>query len=129
MSLYEVLYDRWCRSSIGWFDPDEARLSGTDVVYDCYGKGKVHSRKTLDYTKLAKELYKQEVHLNEYLDYEEELLAILDMQIQKLWSKEIALVKALWRRKSSEEAMWESELDMQSRYTHHFSSIGLYDDF
>uniref|UniRef100_A0A1S4ARM3 Tf2-1-like SH3-like domain-containing protein n=1 Tax=Nicotiana tabacum TaxID=4097 RepID=A0A1S4ARM3_TOBAC len=62
------------------------------------------------------------VHLDEKLAYEEEPVAILDRQVWKLMSKEIILVRVLWKRQSNEEATWEDESDMQSRYPYFFSS-------
>ncbi|XP_070014611.1 uncharacterized protein [Nicotiana sylvestris] len=34
MAPYEVLYGRRCRSPVGWFEPGEARLLGTDLVQE-----------------------------------------------------------------------------------------------
>ena len=34
MVPYEALYGRRCRSPVGWFEPGEARLLGTDLVQD-----------------------------------------------------------------------------------------------
>jgi len=41
MALYEALYGRQCRSPVGWFESDEARLLGTDLVQDALDKVKV----------------------------------------------------------------------------------------
>ncbi|XP_070056852.1 uncharacterized protein [Nicotiana tomentosiformis] len=38
MAPFEDLYGRRCRSPIGWFDPDEVRLYGTDLVKDTLEK-------------------------------------------------------------------------------------------
>lgn len=38
MVLYESLYGRWCRCLVGWFEPGEARLRGTDLVQDALEK-------------------------------------------------------------------------------------------
>ncbi|XP_060170518.1 uncharacterized protein LOC132601455 [Lycium barbarum] len=54
------------------------------------------------------------------LSYEEIPVAILDRQIRKLRTKEIASVKVLWRNQKVEEATWEAEEDMKSRYPHLF---------
>nr|XP_009778606.1 PREDICTED: uncharacterized protein LOC104227924 [Nicotiana sylvestris] len=40
MAPYEALYGRRCRSSIGWFEPGEARLLDTDLVCDAMEKVK-----------------------------------------------------------------------------------------
>jgi len=41
MAPYEALYGRQCRSPVGWFEPGEARLLGTDLVQDSLEKVKV----------------------------------------------------------------------------------------
>ena len=33
MALYEALYGRKCRSSIGWFEVGEPLLRGPDLIY------------------------------------------------------------------------------------------------
>ncbi|WMV40814.1 hypothetical protein MTR67_034199 [Solanum verrucosum] len=47
---------------------------------------------------------------------------ILDRQIRKLRTKEVASVKVLWRNQFVEEATWEAEADMKKRYQHLFES-------
>ena len=54
------------------------------------------------------------------LTYEEIPVAILDRQVRKLRTKEVASVKVLWRSQKVEEATWEAEEDMKSRYPHLF---------
>ncbi|XP_070005167.1 uncharacterized protein [Nicotiana sylvestris] len=41
MALYETLYGRRRRSSVGWFKPREARLLGTKLVQDALEKVRV----------------------------------------------------------------------------------------
>nr|XP_033515442.1 uncharacterized protein LOC117279921 [Nicotiana tomentosiformis] len=41
MALFEALYDQRYRSLIGWFDPVEVRLYGTDMVKDTLDKVKL----------------------------------------------------------------------------------------
>ncbi|XP_070004915.1 uncharacterized protein [Nicotiana sylvestris] len=38
---YEALYRRLCRSPVGWFEPDKARLLGLDLVQDALDKVKL----------------------------------------------------------------------------------------
>ena len=57
-----------------------------------------------------------EVEVDQELSYEVLLKRIVDKQIQKLRSKEIATVKIIWWGFSGEEATWESEEDMHNRY-------------
>uniref|UniRef100_A0A1S4C008 Chromo domain-containing protein n=1 Tax=Nicotiana tabacum TaxID=4097 RepID=A0A1S4C008_TOBAC len=120
MAPYETLYKRWCRSLVGWFDPREARLSGTDLVCDALNKvNLIHERlhttqsrqksyadnKARDayYGDLSHVLDISTVQLDEDLTYDVEPVSILDRQIQKLRSKKIVSVKVHWRGQPIEE--------------------------
>ncbi|XP_070017906.1 uncharacterized protein [Nicotiana sylvestris] len=61
------------------------------------------------------------IQLDKDLSYIEELVAILDRQVRKLKSKNIASMKVRWRDQPIEEATWETEQDMCSRYPHLFT--------
>lgn len=54
------------------------------------------------------------------LSFEEVPVAILDRQVMKLRSRDIALVKILWRNKKKEEATREVEEDMRAKYLYLF---------
>ena len=58
---------------------------------------------------------------DEKLFYEEEPIAILDREVRKLRSKEIASIKVQWKNGPVEESTWESEADMQARYPYLFT--------
>ncbi|XP_069143491.1 uncharacterized protein [Solanum lycopersicum] len=58
------------------------------------------------------------------LTFEEEPIAILDRQVRKLRTIEIALVKVQWKHRSLGEATWETESDMRARYPQHFEDSG-----
>ncbi|WMV10667.1 hypothetical protein MTR67_004052 [Solanum verrucosum] len=47
---------------------------------------------------------------------------ILDRQVRKLRTKEVASVKVLWRNQFVKEATWEAEEDMKKKYPHHFET-------
>ena len=64
------------------------------------------------------------VLLDQNLTFEEEPFTILDRQIRKLRSKEIASVKVQWKHCPVEEATWETEADMRSNYPHLFERSG-----
>ena len=64
------------------------------------------------------------VLLDQNLTFEEEPITILDRQIRKLRSKEIASVKVQWKHRPVEEATWETEADMRSKYPHLFERPG-----
>ena len=63
------------------------------------------------------------IKVTDSLSYEEEPVEILDRQVRKLRSKEIASVKVLWRNQKVKEATWESEDDMRIRYPNLFASM------
>ncbi|XP_070042648.1 uncharacterized protein [Nicotiana tomentosiformis] len=48
------------------------------------------------------------------ISYEEAPIAILDRQIRRLRTKDVASVKILWRNKNMEEMTWEAEEDMKT---------------
>ena len=52
------------------------------------------------------------VLLDENLSYEEDPVAILDREVRKLRSREIASVKVQWKNRPVEESTWEKEADM-----------------
>ncbi|GAV76201.1 Chromo domain-containing protein [Cephalotus follicularis] len=56
------------------------------------------------------------------LSFEEIPIRILDRRIKQLRSKTIPLVKVLWQYHGGEEATWEREDDMQTKYPQLFSS-------
>jgi hypothetical protein len=58
--------------------------------------------------------------IQEGLTYVEELVRIGDKKEQVLHTKTIPIVKVLWHNHGVEEASWEVEHDMRSRYPHLF---------
>ncbi|WMV59518.1 hypothetical protein MTR67_052903 [Solanum verrucosum] len=64
----------------------------------------------------------EDICIKDSLSYEEILVQILDHQVRKLRTKEVASVKVLWRNQFVEEATWEVEEDMKNRYPHLFES-------
>lgn len=50
------------------------------------------------------------------LSYEELPVEILDQQVCRLRTKDVALVNVLWRYHKVEEATWDAEEDMKSKY-------------
>ncbi|WRX14095.1 Reverse transcriptase domain - like 10 [Theobroma cacao] len=60
------------------------------------------------------------IQLQDDLTYEEQLVAILDRQVKKLRSKDVALVKVLWWNHTSEEVTWEAEDEMWTKHPHLF---------
>ncbi|WMV32250.1 hypothetical protein MTR67_025635 [Solanum verrucosum] len=64
----------------------------------------------------------EDIGIKDSLSYEEIPVQILDRQVRKLRTKELASVKLLWRNQFVEEATWEAEKDMKKRYPHLFES-------
>ncbi|XP_070042750.1 uncharacterized protein [Nicotiana tomentosiformis] len=58
------------------------------------------------------------VEINDDLTHDEEPVEILDRQVRRLRTKDIASVKVLWPNHDVEEAIWEAEEDMKIRYPH-----------
>ncbi|KAA0056708.1 pol protein [Cucumis melo var. makuwa] len=54
--------------------------------------------------------------IDENLSYTEQPVEVLAREVKTLRNKEIPLVKVLWRNHRVEEATWEREDDMRSRY-------------
>ncbi|XP_070036939.1 uncharacterized protein [Nicotiana tomentosiformis] len=142
MAPYEALYGRRCRAPVGWFEPGEARLFGTDFVRDALDKVKLiqdwlhiaQSRQKSYADRKARDiafmyhgdpshvLDFSSVQLDKNLTYVEEPVDILDMEVRKLRPKNIASIKVQWRGQPVKEATWETKHDMRSRYPHLFTT-------
>ncbi|XP_070020089.1 uncharacterized protein [Nicotiana sylvestris] len=131
MALYEALYGRRCRSPVGWFESGEATLFGIDLVQDALDKVKViqerlrtaqSRQKSYADRKVRDVSYMVGEKLDDDLTYDVEPVTILERQVRKLRSKDIASVKVQW------EAAWETERVMRSTYPHLFeASVLSYD--
>ncbi|WMV45403.1 hypothetical protein MTR67_038788 [Solanum verrucosum] len=64
----------------------------------------------------------ENIGMKDHLSYEEKTVDILDRQVRKLRTKEVAFVKDLWRNQFVKEGTWEAEEDIKNRYPHLFSS-------
>ncbi|WMV26395.1 hypothetical protein MTR67_019780 [Solanum verrucosum] len=64
----------------------------------------------------------EDIGIKDSLSYEEIPVQILDRQVHKLRTKEVALVKVLWINQFVEEVTWESDEDMRKIYQHLFES-------
>ena len=62
----------------------------------------------------------QRMEVNEDLTDEEEPIAIVDHQVCQLRSKQISMVKVLWRSNNVEEHTWETEAEMRVAYPYLF---------
>ncbi|WMV28751.1 hypothetical protein MTR67_022136 [Solanum verrucosum] len=64
----------------------------------------------------------ESIKIKDNLSYEEVPVQILDRQVRRLRTKNVASVKVLWRNQFVEEATWEAEEDMKKRYPFLFES-------
>ncbi|XP_055822069.1 uncharacterized protein LOC129890563 [Solanum dulcamara] len=62
-----------------------------------------------------------DIQVTEELAYEEKPITILDRQIRRLRTKDVASVKVLWRNRNREEMTWEAEEDVKNKYPYLFS--------
>ncbi|XP_015081400.1 uncharacterized protein LOC107025032 [Solanum pennellii] len=69
------------------------------------------------------------VELGPDLTFEEEPIAILDRQVRKFRTKEIASVKVQRKHRSVREATWETESAMRARYPQLFEASGTFFHF
>ncbi|WMV46769.1 hypothetical protein MTR67_040154 [Solanum verrucosum] len=65
-------------------------------------------------------LLTEDIGIKDSLSYEKIHVQILDRQVCKLRTKEVASVKVLWRNQFVEEAIWEAEEYMKKIYPHLF---------
>ncbi|KAK2356794.1 hypothetical protein QL285_094118 [Trifolium repens] len=63
-----------------------------------------------------------DIQLDENFSYTEQPVAIIDKEIRRLRSKDIVSVKVLWKGPSGEEATWEPEEVMRTKYPHLFQN-------
>ena len=56
------------------------------------------------------------LQFNQDLTYEEKPVRILDTKEKELRNKRIPLVKVLWKNHSTEEATWEREEEIRSKF-------------
>ncbi|WMV08326.1 hypothetical protein MTR67_001711 [Solanum verrucosum] len=64
----------------------------------------------------------KDISINDSLSYKEIPAEILDRQVRKLRTKEVASIKVIWRNQFVEEATWEGEEDIKNIYPHLFES-------
>ncbi|WP_227642582.1 hypothetical protein, partial [Klebsiella pneumoniae] len=60
------------------------------------------------------------------VSYELFPVKILDSRVQQLRKKSIPLVKILWKHHGQEEATWERESEIRTKYPHLFEHRGMH---
>ncbi|CAL1405964.1 unnamed protein product [Linum trigynum] len=58
----------------------------------------------------------ERVELEPDLTYEEKPVSIVDHQVRILRSKQIPMLKVIWRNQEEEAATWETEESMKKKY-------------
>jgi len=66
----------------------------------------------------------QLIEFKDDMTYEVQLETIVDQQVRKLRSEDIASVKMKWKGHSREEVTWELKDKMREEYLHLFYSLG-----
>ncbi|GJW05893.1 reverse transcriptase domain-containing protein [Tanacetum coccineum] len=63
-----------------------------------------------------------EVHIDEKLNFIEELVEIIDSEVKRFKQSRIPIVKVLWNSRRGPEYTWEREDQMQKKYPHLFAN-------
>ncbi|XP_069151889.1 uncharacterized protein [Solanum lycopersicum] len=108
MEPFEALYGRRCRSPIGCFNSAKMDSLDTKLLRDAMDQKYILDEShvlSLDF-----------VELGSNLTFEGQTIAILDRQVRKLRTKEIASMKVQWKHRSVGEATWETQSDMRAKY-------------
>ncbi|TYK23903.1 ty3-gypsy retrotransposon protein [Cucumis melo var. makuwa] len=136
MAPFEALYGKCCRSPVCWGEVGEQRMLGPELVQttnaaiqNIRARMPTAQSRQKSYADVRRKDLEFEVGdmvflkvapmkgvLSENLSYEEQPIEILAREIKKLRSREISLVKVLWRNHGNEEATWEREEDMRAQY-------------
>ncbi|XP_060210586.1 uncharacterized protein LOC132637526 [Lycium barbarum] len=64
--------------------------------------------------------------LDKNMSYEKEPIVILDREVRKLRSKEIASVEVQWKNRPVDKATWEIESDIWKNYPQRFTELGTF---
>ncbi|KAH0728169.1 hypothetical protein KY284_004034 [Solanum tuberosum] len=133
MAPFEALYERGCRSPIGWSEARVVNPSGVDLVKDAQDKVRIiqtkllaaksrqkkyadHKVKHMTFQIVENVFLKDSIMLDKDLQYEEEPVAVFYRDMHKLRTKEIKFVKVQWKHRPIEKATWETEKDMRDKY-------------
>ncbi|GKE10216.1 hypothetical protein Tco_1413767 [Tanacetum coccineum] len=63
-----------------------------------------------------------EIHVDDKLNFIEELVEIIDREVKRLKQSRIPIVKVCWNSRRGLEYTWEREDQMQKRYPHLFAN-------
>ncbi|XP_027158268.1 uncharacterized protein LOC113759889 [Coffea eugenioides] len=119
MAPYEALYGRKCRSPLYWDEVGEKKVLDPTVIP--WMEDAQEKKYYPDPTHIVQS---EEIEIDESLTYEEKPVRLLDRKVKELRSKQISLVKILWKNHGVEEATWEMEEDMKKKYHELFVNQG-----
>ncbi|XP_069145651.1 uncharacterized protein [Solanum lycopersicum] len=88
------------------------------VTYNAEKLAKLYISETVRLDRVPLSIISDRVLRHENLSYEEEPVAILDREVRKLRSKEIASIKVQRKNWPVEESTWDNKADMQETYPH-----------
>ncbi|EOY18945.1 Uncharacterized protein TCM_043468 [Theobroma cacao] len=127
--VFEVLYERRCRSPIGWLEVEERKLLQPEMVQAIVERVQIIREQMLAAQSRQKSyadnickplefdvgnyvfLKMSPLPLEDRLKYQEQPMAILDRQVKRFRSKDIFMVKVLWQNHLVEEVTWELEVE------------------
>ncbi|XP_070031885.1 uncharacterized protein [Nicotiana tomentosiformis] len=81
MAPFDALYCRRCRSPIGWFDPDEAKLYGTDLLKDALEKVKLIQERLRTAQSRHKSYTDQKTHALSFMVGKKVILKVSPMKV------------------------------------------------
>ncbi|XP_040988927.1 uncharacterized protein LOC121236542 [Juglans microcarpa x Juglans regia] len=135
MAPYEALYGRKCRSPLYWDEkgklnpryvgPYEILEKVGAVAYRLELPTELQGIHNIFYVSSLKKSFKKQIptvvdtrdiSLQPNLTYKEVPIQIIDWKDKELRNHKILLVNILWRNHDVEEATWEKEADMRSKY-------------
>ncbi|XP_069151841.1 uncharacterized protein [Solanum lycopersicum] len=133
LRAYIIDYKEEVQSPIGLFDVGETKLIGPDVIQQAVDKVKLIQERILAAQSRLKS-YADNRHrdlefqigdwvflkVTEELSYEERPITILDLQVRRLRTKDVASFKVLWQNNNREEMTWETEDKMKNKYPYLF---------
>ncbi|XP_019223491.1 PREDICTED: uncharacterized protein LOC109205259 [Nicotiana attenuata] len=67
---------------------------------------------------------RREIEFGDTMSYEEVSVAIIDRQVRRLQTKNVASVKVMWSNHSAQEATWEPEEAIREKYPYLFEISG-----
>ncbi|GKB66826.1 putative reverse transcriptase domain-containing protein [Tanacetum coccineum] len=124
---FEALYGRKCRSLVCWAKIGDVQLTGPEIIRETTEKI-VQIRQRLQAARDRQRneslvIPMKELRLNDKLNFVEEPVEIMDIEVKQLKQSRIPIVKVRWNSKRGPEFTWEREDQIRAKYPHLFSNI------